>query len=68
MQGALPNILKQTPESFFQETLQVIEGNAKVLYIFNIIDGIDYLDAICIPTPSKNGCGDDEAMHVVAKL
>ena len=46
VQGALPNILKQTPESFFQETLQVIEGNAKVLYIFNIIDGIDYLDAI----------------------
>ena len=45
MQGALPNILKQTPESFFQETLQVIEGNAKVFYILNIIDGVDYLDA-----------------------
>ena len=46
MQGALPNILKQTPESFFQETLQVIEGNAKVFYILNIIDGADHLDAI----------------------
>jgi len=46
VQGALPNILKQTPESFFQETLQVIEGNAKVFYILNIIDGADYLDAI----------------------
>ena len=45
VQGALPNILKQTPESFFQETLQVIEGNAKVFYIFNIIDGVDYLAA-----------------------
>ena len=46
VQGALPNILKQTPESFFQETLQVIEGNAKVFYNFNIIFGVDYLDAI----------------------
>ena len=46
VQGALPNILKQTPESFFQETLQVIEGNAKVFNIFSNIDGADYLDAI----------------------
>ena len=45
VQGALPNILKKTPESFFQETLQVIEGNAKVFHILNIIGGVDYLDA-----------------------
>jgi len=32
VQGALPNILKQTPESFFQETLEVIEGNAKYAF------------------------------------
>ena len=50
MQGALPNILKQTPESFFQETLQVIEGNAKVFYMatynYKTIHGVAYLDAI----------------------
>ena len=33
VQGALPNILKQTPEAFFKETLDVIEENAKVNYI-----------------------------------
>jgi tyrosine aminotransferase len=41
VQGALPNILKQTPESFFQETLQVIEGNAKYAFErFQSVDGL----------------------------
>jgi len=32
VQGALPNILKQTPEAFFKETLDVIEENAKYAF------------------------------------
>jgi len=32
VQGALPNILKQTPETFFKDTLDVIEENAKYAF------------------------------------
>merc|ERR1719402_2006438 len=32
VQGALPNILTKTPDSFFQQTLQVIEENAKFAF------------------------------------
>ena len=34
VQGALPNILTKTPDSFFQQTLQVIEENAKVALFY----------------------------------
>ena len=46
VQGALPNILKQTPESFFQGTLQVIEENAEV--IFSLALNITCLNQILI--------------------
>jgi len=32
VQGALPNILKQTPDTFFKETLDVIEENSKYAF------------------------------------
>jgi len=32
VQGALPTILKETPETFFQNTLDIIEENAKIAY------------------------------------
>jgi len=32
VQGALPTILKETPASFFKDTLDVIEENAKIAY------------------------------------
>lgn len=32
VQGALPSILKETPQSFFDETLDVIEANAKLAF------------------------------------
>jgi len=32
VQGALPSILKETPASFFNETLDVIEANAKLAF------------------------------------
>lgn len=32
VQGALPSILKNTPTTFYQETLNQIEENAKIAY------------------------------------
>lgn len=41
VQGALKSILEETPESFYNQTLEVIEANAKLAYdMLSMVPGL----------------------------
>ena len=44
IQKALPKILKETPSSFFKDTLDVVEGNAKIAYEMFVLFCLSVLD------------------------
>ena len=43
VQGALKSILEETPESFYNQTLEVIEANAKLAYdMLSMVPGVTW--------------------------